>query len=398
MKRTITFFIASAVLLTSAMAGDFTVNVTQPTNNAKEKLMKKSSEGSNPMNVFSQMSVDFNNKTYSFKFDYYFVECMINPEDMENVPIGAKITSIACDGEKIQGRQGEESADSLYLAAYVKNDVDPATDSYTTGGYNAAKASYNEDELYGPMTQCAISSEEGDTTQVIHSNFDIAKPFLYTGNIFKVGLEIYAPDSIFFCYNTTNAANEVATTYHIDKFRSFDDVVFYYNAPYVQLMEYMGVDMGMTFEPNKLPAFTLTYFTNDVRGNITGNGTDSVTVALNDGENTITMKVLPGEDFAFENVDYTKTYTLSVNDEVVAADLAFEDITKDIYVEINGGTEPVVGDVNQDGSVNASDVTALYNYILNGNETFIATSDVNNDGSVNASDVTAVYNIILGSN
>jgi len=64
------------------------------------------------------------------------------------------------------------------------------------------------------------------------------------------------------------------------------------------------------------------------------------------------------------------------------------------------GEEPqgVVGDVNQDGSVNASDVTALYNYILNGNETFIATSDVNGDGSVNASDVTAVYNIILGSN
>jgi len=56
----------------------------------------------------------------------------------------------------------------------------------------------------------------------------------------------------------------------------------------------------------------------------------------------------------------------------------------------------IVGDVNCDGSVNASDVTALYNYILNGNETYIATSDVNGDGSINASDVTAVYNIILG--
>jgi len=60
-------------------------------------------------------------------------------------------------------------------------------------------------------------------------------------------------------------------------------------------------------------------------------------------------------------------------------------------------TKPhIFGDVNQDGSVNASDVTALYNYILNGNETFIATSDVNGDGSINASDVTAVYNIIMG--
>jgi len=58
--------------------------------------------------------------------------------------------------------------------------------------------------------------------------------------------------------------------------------------------------------------------------------------------------------------------------------------------------QPLTGDVNGDGAVNASDVTALYNYILNGNETFLSTSDVNGDGSINASDVTAVYNIILG--
>jgi len=56
----------------------------------------------------------------------------------------------------------------------------------------------------------------------------------------------------------------------------------------------------------------------------------------------------------------------------------------------------ITGDVNCDGSVNASDVTALYNYILNGDSTFLSSSDVNGDGSVNASDVTAVYNIILG--
>lgn len=56
------------------------------------------------------------------------------------------------------------------------------------------------------------------------------------------------------------------------------------------------------------------------------------------------------------------------------------------------------GDVNVDGSVNAADVTALYNYILNGDTTYFNTSDVNNDNAVNAGDVTAVYNIILGNN
>jgi len=58
--------------------------------------------------------------------------------------------------------------------------------------------------------------------------------------------------------------------------------------------------------------------------------------------------------------------------------------------------EALTGDVNGDGAVNASDVTALYNYILNGDITFLSNSDVNGDESVNASDVTAVYNIILG--
>ena len=61
-------------------------------------------------------------------------------------------------------------------------------------------------------------------------------------------------------------------------------------------------------------------------------------------------------------------------------------------------SQVIRGDVNCDGSVNAADVTALYNYILNGDETYIATSDVNNDGAINAGDVTAVYNIILGNN
>lgn len=56
----------------------------------------------------------------------------------------------------------------------------------------------------------------------------------------------------------------------------------------------------------------------------------------------------------------------------------------------------ILGDVNCDGSVNAADVTALYNYILNGDTTYLSTSDVNKDNAVNAGDVTAVYNIILG--
>lgn len=54
------------------------------------------------------------------------------------------------------------------------------------------------------------------------------------------------------------------------------------------------------------------------------------------------------------------------------------------------------GDVNCDGSVTATDVTALYNYLLNNDTTFLSTSDVNGDGFITSTDVTVVYSILLG--
>lgn len=62
----------------------------------------------------------------------------------------------------------------------------------------------------------------------------------------------------------------------------------------------------------------------------------------------------------------------------------------------NKADTTVAGDVDADGSVSASDVTALYNYFLNGDTTHLDTSDVDGDGSVNSADLTAIYNILLG--
>ena len=54
------------------------------------------------------------------------------------------------------------------------------------------------------------------------------------------------------------------------------------------------------------------------------------------------------------------------------------------------------GDVNCDGAVNAADITTIYDYLLNGDDSFLVTSDVNGDGYVNSSDITALYDTILG--
>ena len=57
------------------------------------------------------------------------------------------------------------------------------------------------------------------------------------------------------------------------------------------------------------------------------------------------------------------------------------------------------GDVDGDGSVNISDVTALIDYLLSGNTSGVNVSaaDCNQDGSVNIGDVTALIDFLLKS-
>ena len=59
-----------------------------------------------------------------------------------------------------------------------------------------------------------------------------------------------------------------------------------------------------------------------------------------------------------------------------------------------------IGDVNQDGTLNTADIVAIYNYIVNGEESGIDKiyADVNGDGEVNTVDVTNVYDIITNGN
>ena len=56
-----------------------------------------------------------------------------------------------------------------------------------------------------------------------------------------------------------------------------------------------------------------------------------------------------------------------------------------------------VGDVNRDGSINTADVTAIYSFIISGEESGFTAgqANVNGDSDVNTADVTAVYNNII---
>lgn len=55
----------------------------------------------------------------------------------------------------------------------------------------------------------------------------------------------------------------------------------------------------------------------------------------------------------------------------------------------------VYGDVNGDGFVTSADITALYTYLLSGDDSDIVNGDQNNDGDITSADVTTVYGILL---
>ena len=56
----------------------------------------------------------------------------------------------------------------------------------------------------------------------------------------------------------------------------------------------------------------------------------------------------------------------------------------------------IPGDVNGDGYVSSVDVTALYNYLLNGDDSELVNGDQDGDGIITSVDITIVYNILLG--
>ena len=57
----------------------------------------------------------------------------------------------------------------------------------------------------------------------------------------------------------------------------------------------------------------------------------------------------------------------------------------------------IPGDVNGDGEVTSVDVTALYNYLLSGDDSAIVNGDQSGDGEITSVDIAYIYNILLGS-
>jgi hypothetical protein len=67
-------------------------------------------------------------------------------------------------------------------------------------------------------------------------------------------------------------------------------------------------------------------------------------------------------------------------------------------VTLLAGAAYEIGDVNTDGAVNISDVTALIDYLLGGGNINTDYADVNEDSGINIADVTALIDKLLAAN
>lgn len=96
----------------------------------------------------------------------------------------------------------------------------------------------------------------------------------------------------------------------------------------------------------------------------------------------VPLQMVDGSNFKMENGG---EFTFSINVNAMTLTV------------IPVGTPIIPGDVNGDGEITSADITALYSFLLSGDDADIVHGDQDNDGQITSSDITAVYSIILGS-
>ena len=93
------------------------------------------------------------------------------------------------------------------------------------------------------------------------------------------------------------------------------------------------------------------------------------------------LQLVDGSNFRIENGGKF-TFRVNVNDMTLTV--------------IPASTPTVVGDVDGDGEVTAADITALYSFLLNDDDSRIVNGDQDEDGEITTHDVTFVYSILIG--
>lgn len=134
------------------------------------------------------------------------------------------------------------------------------------------------------------------------------------------------------------------------------------------------------------------------------------TVFAENNTNAITLTVDGNFEVSLNKVNWANSITLDPTGEnyyvrlkntatigYYQGQLAAVAGSKQVFADVEGTVQARLGDVNKDGSVTISDVTALIDYLLGGDASSIdlSAANVNGDQGVTISDVTALIDMLL---
>ena len=122
-------------------------------------------------------------------------------------------------------------------------------------------------------------------------------------------------------------------------------------------------------------------------------------IELYSGEYNVEAKAAPGE-MIFTGITECKYKVSNLLPETiylydVKALMGTDASRWSNVIEVLTHGSSIAGDVNGDGEVNASDVTALYNFLLLDDTSALVNGDQDGDGEITIGDVTVVYTILL---
>lgn len=211
-------------------------------------------------------------------------------------------------------------------------------------------------------------------------------------------------DSIYFDGDNTiiiNAANMV-TEIPIDDIRKilFEEIelnpVFQLEALTPDTTAYLGSDITLRFKVSNdglvEDEISLTQTAGEIIGTFYVDDVQTTTLTLGANQSMEGYLLVSIPESGYE-IDEALLFAITATSEVTGnSEEADFEITIINY-------EFILGDANNDGIVNISDIVVIINYIMNGSASpfVFEKADVNGDGIINVLDITGIVNIIYSS-
>lgn len=383
MKKYILFILLAVVAVVASAQSSITGGrATVTSDQDMQSLVKERDNTQRVFNVIDAMG-------RHFEFYRFQVNCLATTQDLAGLPDGARITGISLDGNNLGGDS------TLTVSFYAQNTA--LADQEIDGLGFEQNPFPGEEYLVAADVECHLP---GDTAR--RTLFDVDfDPFTYGGDNVLITLDIQLPenDIVNFSFDMATAKAENALVIRTEK---------YCINSLAALAPILMPDLDFDFNAQQLPAFTMRYFTNDIRGSVSdaqGNLVSGLKLIITDETDNITykrgLKIEDDGTFAFKSVDPTHLYTVAITGgeyNFAAEHLAFADDMSDIVLNVLiGASELATGDINADGSVDGTDLNILINIILGkDNNDYDGRGNVDGVGGVDGNDLNALINILLG--